>query len=617
MEEQKQSPDHSDPTQKLEEALQNLETFTKENETSAIPHVQNLEVHDNVLESTQASDAEKTIDLIAAFFTKRHQEHLDKKRKIQNALLKSIEYLKTHYRIIIKKQHGSKEDQEWAYWARDTINKFNKLIHKASQKPKNLKDRAAHFVYKSSGLVLGEEIFSSKIEIPHEFSVYYKSKKVEGQNTPKQELTVTKVSTVLQTQNIKHITPTDKQRDAFLMKAIKAAENVGLPQALCQALNSMMREAPVNATSTPKRSGDKEEGAAAIISLEQTLNPLPGEEIHIEGAFEHVELSRIPSTPVPGSFGVVAKARQTGFPHPSQHTGWSLSHVLIPDYPLQLERIPLFYEAYKTKSKVASELLPAGALNEQAKRLLKLKKEAFDLHGIQMIKLHEVLAKSLVRAAGFSPEVVDETIDAFFYSLKDLHSFFELLTASYHLLNHFFVELPYEHLYMEWQEFANKEIVSGPPKTRYAASLEVLQRSLRKAKEDVQKRMNQATHELEIKTLNFVLLLGPILGAASESIILQYLSEKIGFRPIPLSLFEQKLQTCAFKQLLDFHEELHLDLKGSQDEQLDFLHRRLEDQIKSDIFILKADSTETIESRAAQITHELELYYNFRHFSKR
>lgn len=612
---QSHPPPHDDPISKLEIAIQNLETFTKENESESFPHVQNLEVHNNQIQSAPTSDAAKTIDLIASLFTKRHQQHKEKRHKVQNTLLESIEYLKTHYRIIIKRQHGTKAEQEWANRARDTINRYNKLINKAGEKPTKLGDRVARFVYKSSGLILGEEICHTKIEFPHEFSVYYKSQKIEGQEIPKQQLTVTKVSSVLEGQKMKHVKPTDKQRDAFLMKAIKSAENVGLPQALCQALNSMMREAPVSATSMPR--ADDEQGAAAIISLEQTLTPLPGEEIHIEGAFEHVEQARIPSTPVPGSFGVSAKARQTGFPHPSQHTGWSLSSVIIPDYPLQLERLPLFETAYKSKGIVASELLPAGKLNEQAKKLLKLKKEAFDINGKQMIKLHESLARCFIKASGSSIEKADTIISDYFDSLSTLHSSFELLTATYHLLNHFFIEIPYEQLYLEWQELSNPAIVSGSLKNRYNACLKVLNKSLDKAEEEVHKRKQFAIHDLEKKTYAFILVIGPIIGAAAHAIILQYLSEKIAYRPIPLSLFEQKIQTCVFKQLLDFHEELSFDLNLPHKEQIVFLQKRLEEQIKKDISILKADSTDALAGKATKIAHELELYYNFRHFSKR
>jgi hypothetical protein len=605
-------PSGDEPISKLETAIQNLETFTNQNELEPFPHVQDLEVRGNLIRPKTSSDVSKTIDLFAALFTKRHQKHTQKRHQVQNALLESIEFLKTHYRIIIKRQHGTEEEQNWAKWAQNTINRYNKLVNKAAEEPKKLGDRVAQFVYRTSGLTV--EIRNTRIDIPHEFTVYYKGKQIEGQ-IPAQEATVNKVSTLLQHQNITLVEPTDRQRVAFQMKAIKSAENLGLPQAICLALTSMMREAPINAISTPV-AGNDEAAVAAIISLEQTLTPLPGEEIHIEGAFEHVEKALIPSKPITGSFGVSAKAKQTGFPHPSQHNGWALSHVLIPDYPFSLEFIPLFNAVYKAKGKIAAELLPAGKLNEQAKKLLKIKKEAFDSHAKSLLGYHESLARVIVTSSGQPIEKSERIIADFFEGLKPLKSSYELLTATYHLMNLFFVELPHENLYTEWQEEANPHIIGGNAKSRYEASFKLLDQAIDRSEEEVHRRKQLATHELEKKTLAFILALGPIIGRASHSIILQYLSEKINYRPLPLSLFEQKMQTCLFKQLMEFHEELDLDLDIPYEQALKLIQKRLEDQLRKDISIFKADSTDSVHSSAAKIAHELELYYTSRHFSK-
>lgn len=602
----------------LEEAILNLEQFTQQNESEAFPHVQNLTVKDKSLLPEKKSSLEKTMDLFAAVSSSVRQKHNEKRLQVQNTLMESIDFLKSHYRIINKRKHGTKEEQEWARWAQQTINRYNALLTRSKQAHHSLHERIIQFFYEQSGLSLDKEVTNNKIEIPHEFTVQFDSSKDRsGAATLKpQEQTLGKINTLLQHANVATVNPslpTQEEKDAFHMKSIVLAAKSDLPVSLRQYMNAMMRETPIQTNiSKPTEEG------ADIVSLNQTLSPLPGEKIVIKGAFKRDSKSHVLSVPIPESFHVSTKATQTGSPHPSQHTGWALPDVLFPECPHRLDQLPLFTKIYEQKKRIAANLLPSGSMNELAKQLLKLRKRVFELNLKEFLDLHRKLSLSILAASveleGSIHEAAIEEVDHFYQVLESSPLPFEMMTRTYQELNKLFLEMPYENILHEWSEKRNARLKNMDSKALYHACVQIFDESIEKTMEDIGKQIDKTPSEaIEDKyMLKYMQEMGPILGKASRAVMLQQLSEKIGFAPPLLNIFEQKLQLCAYLQLMAFHEELQ-DPKVLTEEGL---KKKIEKHLKEEIQLFQSESCEQVAAELTEVVNELEFYYNARHFSR-
>lgn len=596
---------------RLEAVIQNLEEFTNQNEKESFPHVQNLDIKDNVLVARTRSPLKKALDFVAALSSKVRQKHHEKRLQVQLKLMESIDFLKTHYRILHKHSQGSKSEQEWANWAQAIINRYNATIRRSTKTPSSLGKRAERFLYEQSGFLLGEEITNNTIDIPHHFSVQF------GSSQERKEYTIGKIRTFFQQTG--GMTPTQEEKDAFHMKTIVLAGKSDLPATIQQGLHSLIRETPivthVSSASNPTEGNEEQ----AIILLNQILNPFPGEKITIYGAFKRDARSTVLSVPIPESFHFSTQAKQTGFPHPSQHTGWSLSNSLIPDCPHRLDQIPLFSKIYEMKKQMAAALLPMGQLNEKAKTLLKLKKEVFDQNSALYLKLHRNLALSLLTAeTEFHEPIKKEVSDiltTFYHELEMTESPFATLTLAYQIILNFFIDVPYEYLCNEWLEKPHLDLSSQDPKTRYQSCLNLLDTKQESAVRELTELKKQASTTLEIALYDYVLVLGNAIGTASRAIMLQQLSEKIGFPPPLLNDFEQKIQACAIKQLFWFHAELQIDLQDKS-EVKELLQANLEKWLSEEIALFQAESCESLEDHSVAITNELEFYYNARHFSR-
>ncbi len=157
--------------EELKTAIQNLELFANTNEREAIPHAQAMKVVGNTIVSTPLNTLEKTMDLMKSLLPKARKQSRINRLAVQKKLVESIEFLKTHYRVIHKMKKGNETEQAYATWAHHTIDRYNSLIAKAKEAPRSLAERMERFVYKKSGLSLDEEIKKIKIDIPDEFSI--------------------------------------------------------------------------------------------------------------------------------------------------------------------------------------------------------------------------------------------------------------------------------------------------------------------------------------------------------------------------------------------------------------------------------------------------------------
>lgn len=215
---------------------------------------------------------------------------------------------------------------------------------------------------------------------------------------------------------------------------------------------------------------------------------------------------RDPGMPIPESFKLFSESVQTGFPYPIQHTGWALSDSLIPRSPLRPDQLKLLMPLLFEKEKMAEELMRKGVIQTRAREVLAKKEKVSP-------EKHRELFLAIIESAGFP---FSETL------LSDCE---------------FFIDKPFNALQNAWVNRSNKELLSLDPAIRLQSAIAILK---------------------SVQSEN-----------PFENILLQYFSEVIGFPPPKLTLFEKKLQACAFKQLRDFLEELRSGIPNDPLKQID------------------------------------------------
>ncbi|NGX57683.1 MAG: hypothetical protein K940chlam3_00577 [Chlamydiae bacterium] len=580
----------------LDVAIQNLEVFIKASQQK-VPTIYSVNVEGNHLTPGRSH----TFPFLHAFLPKYQKENRFKHQAIKQIIFSSIEVLQKHSRLLLKLKRGNTEEQQWAKHGLDVINAYNALLIKSRKPPESFTEKLKNSFYSYTGIsLITAELKKNWIEIPSEIFMRFDS---FGDHEGK---TMEKIATELRKGKLVEFSKTE--RDIFCMRAITLAEKSKLPPELSVDLNTLMRSTPITALETE---GDS---TSSVISMVQMLTPFPGEVITVRGQFKRDETSHVPSVPDPKSFRVSTIVTQTGFPHPSQYTGWALSNVVIPQNPLRMDLLSHFQTIVKIKKQVATDLLPGERLNLKAKELLILKKEVFDENSEGFIRQHEELSNAILKAAPYKSlkdKSSQEKIDTFYALLKTHPTPFDFISQTHQMINKFFIDYPHEKLVQEWHSHQNPDLHEGDPKDRFRATSELLQRALELACEEVTIQLKQPQTKIEEATLNFIFLQGRILGQAASSLFLQHFSEKIGFAPPLLKHFELMIQTCSIRQVLAFQRELDFVLTPNKQEMKSQHKQNLERLIKEDIAIFQEDPD--FEEPTLKIAHELERYYNSRY----
>lgn len=202
--------------------------------------------------------------------------------------------------------------------------------------------------------------------------------------------------------------PSKQELDAFRMKIITLLKHHEVRFTSLTEQLHMIREIPIVLI-------EDADASKCIVALHQTLSLFPGETIELKGAFKRLPRSNYQSVPIADSFHMSTQSRQTGFPHPSQHNGWALSHELLPsEHPL-IEKM----------EEIACELMPNARLNDKAKELLKMKQYCFGVHAHEFLDLHKQLNRAILRIAKIEK---NQILDHFFDRLKMQNNAYILLS---------------------------------------------------------------------------------------------------------------------------------------------------------------------------------------------
>lgn len=572
-----------DPTLLLQAAVDTLEKFATGNEQSAVPHVHHFDVIDGNLKTYNRSLLNKMRTFIGAVLSSDARKDIrQRKVRVQDKVLHSIDVVKSCYLLIEKFKQGNPKEQKLAESAVTAINRYNAIIGTTKKESSGWIKRLFRFLYEYFGLTVDNALRAHTIDLP-----------LPAANSFNRKITQTFHSACYLP------VPADvdvRLRDAFIIKSAKLLEIEGFSNNTGEALK-IARQAPITAST------DKTTKAATLL---QTWSPLPGIRINVSCSTSQGSL-------LPQNCQISFQYVQTGFPHPSQHTGWALADQLIPPCPHRLDELKHLPELLKRKQMAAKALAPKGAMMARAISLLECKKQAFHHNTIELINRHRDLAMAILSASGEASSATETTVASFFDSLKHVEKPWEHLAEAHHAMADHFITRPHDSLQHTWLERTNPGLINNDPQVSYQTALEILDRQ-------ASKKLRPLT-EIPRTTREYIICMGNIIKDAAHRITLQHLSEMMGFAPPMLSTFEQKLQTATYKQAEDFLSDL--ELVPSPEAAADRMRKLLD----ADCGIFAAESFDALEeitvegmkevASAAKIVNELEGYFNTRFLSRK
>lgn len=565
-------------------AIEKLETFAKQSHPAKKYSAAKI-----------AGNVEETIHSIRNFFTstfseREREEKKQKQKQLQRDVLNAIEVLKSNYFLIQKLQEGTPEQQKLAASAFAAIDGYNQTILEERKNTDGLRNRIERFFTGAehidgftrsiidfpqpvvehteftSHIDASKRMISNKVEFPLHHPSSQKICSFINQNIPRE----------------KETNPNDKERDGFIMKGITLIRKHGVVS-LDDIMNTIHRT-PIQAALND-----------AIVSLRQIIIPFPGETLELTGEFKRESQS---SFPIPHSFKLFSKSIQTGFPHPSQRTGWGLADQLIPAFPQQLDKLLLLEPLLLKKNAIAKKLLPKGCLRDKAKNLLKSKHQEFNQHKEELLDLQLKLHEAIFKASG---NKISNDVYLFFEGLKKHTNAYRELSETQDLLLESFIKHPFEKLKSEWIDRSAPGFLSTDPVIRYQCAVTILENEKDKRREELLIQYESLQDPFRKQAIAFTLAMGEILYTPCSSIILQLFSEIIHFASPCLNDFEQKIQLCVYRQLEDFLNELEAPQ--------DFIKNHFIHNIEADLEIFSASTLEEIDHPLVRLVHELEAYY--------
>lgn len=581
-----------DPKIILQTAIEELDVFTQVESSR-------LEVGKNGrLFAAKESRLERVVGLarcyIGPIFSEQMRKEQEKKLlELKKAILRARDIIQSHSILIERFQEGDEAQRKLAESALLAIQRYNAIVVQDSH---SSTAKTNIYNYERQRLLLDREIKGQQIELPYVISIKYDS----HPNTHPAQKMLKELSQTLLTGAVKKtsqsLSPTPKKSMQFMIDTFHLKAS-GLIETHLQ--KTLAETVPLVKRTTPEID---EEGCDGLITMQQLIEVDAGHLILVTGRFQrngsNSKFMAMPM-PVPGSFRLTFELTHTGFPYPSQHTGWALVDKWIEAFPLRADQTPLFQKLNQRRKDLVHQLLFNQSFIQKARCHFKIKRDVFDQNRHIFLPLHRQLQQAL-RQNAFH-EKTSPFLEAFYHEAANAPSAFDLLVQTQQqILN--FIKQPIRALEEEWLGGISTPLRLGSPQEKfYAASLKLEQ------------HLQQLQEEFDSSTpaRYYILQQGLLLGKAFQSVGLQYQSEKMGFSPPFLNDFERDLQVCAFQQLTRFLDEC--------EHRLDVVDPA---QIKSDLLVawsqdlqLFESSNEEEHSLPLSIVNELERYFNSRFYS--
>lgn len=563
----------------LEAAIKTLEKFSVRKKSSAGSFIE---------EKLNISTTIRAVGqlVLGAFSKKRAQLIEIKEDQVQKELQSAIETLKNHYPLIDQLQNGSASEQKLATLALETISTYNQRVERI--KSPSWSQTFADLLFKNNALARVRKRFE---KIPLPFKARIQTEIALESHLGEKLIISNDTPTELSAHHFTQIpnSPSLQEQDMFCMKFISLLEKSEITVS-----REEIKKTPIK---IEECNGEKGE-----IALYQKISVLPGENLELQGLFRRYSKSAGRSLPVQDSFHLSSQSTQTGFPHPSQHTGWALADQLLPAYPHRLDLLPNFSELQRKKNELAITLLPKGCFNSKAKKILKFKKEAFNADRELFIEQHRQLAIAIANASSdkISSGSTLEAINRFYDALKAVPNAFEQLTETQQTIMDIFVTKPYKKVLDE--RLNNPEFKSAVKSGGYHVIEELLKSESDRAFKAFVEEKKSAPDAVYIECM------GDILRGPSHFIILQELSEILEFAPPFLDEFERKIQASVYHQVSMFIDEVNVSAPS-----LEEIRGRLLGGLQADIDLFELDSIDQ-HPTLPLVINELEEYFNSRYY---
>lgn len=563
------APTSLDSTHKLHEAIRKLEAYSLQQTETEVPSVS------------------RTISLMRSILVKRFDFQLKEHQHNplipdHHEILMAIELINRNRFFIEKLREGTLAEQELAERITQVINSYNDSCDKRIQRCVSGRERLAHFFLNDRN----KSQHLPKIALP---------KKITVQCHYSENPASVFMHTITSKPNFSSLL-SKQSAELFHMKAITLLESF-YGTASSPEERMSIKNSPIHV--------DIDENASICI-LTQTLSLFPGQTIIVKGNSSLNPITRAVIQLLPDSFCLVLE--QASFPHPIQRAGWSVASQLLPEFPQRIDLLNEAAELFQRRNQMVIELSSKkGTLISHAKKLLSLKKKAFNLHSRELIDLHKMLAKSVLNAASVN-SAADKSIKQFFETLYNHSRPLEALADASQTMREYFMTRPHQTLLNVIIKGGSTELGSTIAETRYATAKNILDKSIDEAMKEVGLQKAEAKLPEDSITWDYVACMGEILGRAANQIYLQYLSEDLMYPPPCLTPFEYKVQAAAYSHLKDFLNELALPSDNDPAHNLESAYELLKHQILSDTAIFQNESH-------AAISRELADYFQNRYLS--
>lgn len=508
-----------------------------------------------VLDTSDApfATASRTISMMRSLFISsfdinpKRRKH-DKRPPDHETVLRAVEFINRHRFYIEQLKEGSQAERELAASLTQKIEAYNKSCDR----------RIQNCIISNtgiSGLIFGKG--KGNVDIPPKISLPQKVT-IKKHYPEKPSLQVDAEKSALKGTTSEPISIPKQSAELFQMKALSLLEQYGIasnPEA-----RAHVKVSPILALA---------ESDDSTCTLTQTFTLFPGQTIVVKGSSALDPRNKTISKLFPETFCLSLESTQTGFPHPSQRTGWALSHHLLPENPQRIDMLGTTAQLLRRRAHAISGLLPQGDLLKKAKELLGKKKQCFKIHRNRLIDVHHKLATTIATAAPAADNKTKETIDRFYSTLASHPHPFEHLTETNNEIRDAFIAKPYELLISTILRGKSTGMSQNDPAKRYELVHRTLEEHLNNAYGEILRHIQEELSNDERDRWEYILHFGKLIGNASKQIILQYLSEDIVYPPPILSKFESMLQGVAFNHLDGFLSELESAIPMSMLEKLE------------------------------------------------
>jgi hypothetical protein len=574
----------SSPTAALQSAIEKLKVFHD---------ASNLDVNERgELVAMKSTRLDHIVSLakrfVSPFFFDQKDLQEEKLRQIKEIILTASDVVRTHSPLLLKLQQGEPAERRLAESAMEVIKKYNAIILEAQ----NNKKIVSYSLDDKIQILLDNEIKDSQIELPPMVSIKYESH--PGSHLAQQTLKALSTTFLLSEKKIHSPALTHKKMmqamiDAFQIKAIRLIQTHVPPSYLSLGIRQLVKLSPITV--------EIEENSSLIV-MRQTIELIPGSIMFLTGFFERKADSKFMMFPVLKDLNFTLDLTQPGFPYPSQHTSWSLADSLVDANPLRSEQMPLFKEIQQRKKNMSYALLHDPTMIAKARQVYQNKKLAFDQNLVSLLPLHRQLMEALLEV---NQQLIKDRkwLETFYATITQCPSVFNELVYLQQRLLDLFITQPAKKLQEEWL-VENSPLRVGSDQEKFNFALMFL--------EEEEKRVLLNSQQVENL---YILKMGPILGGASRMILLQYMSEKMGFPPPMLNEFTQRIQACAFQQVQAFLRDLENPHWNSQ-----HVSQQLQGDLEADIYLLTTSNFSTLQVLSVEMTQEAEEYFGTRFYIK-